>query len=120
MGRRPFAVAAILLLSVAAFGGLSVGIPLVVAQVASLTSPEPGQSFGWVPGAAFAYGLVSLAAAVGMLLHWPKRTLLAVAPQGFVALALVAVFAAIAAEPALLAVAAISGGAALCAIADRD
>jgi hypothetical protein len=115
---RPFALAAIVLLIVAAFGGPSVGIPLAVAQVASLAGPSAGSSFGPVPTVALGYGLVSLAGALAVLVRWPNRTRLVVLPQGFVTVGLLGVYVAVIAEPSLLAVAAISGGATLCSLVD--
>jgi hypothetical protein len=115
--RSRFASVAIALLAIATFGGLSVGVPLVYAQ---LTIPEvAGQELGVsvVPAIALIYGLVSLAGTIGM---WRRRrwaTPLVVVSQGFVALALIVLYGAFA-DWSLLFIAAIAGGAALCALAD--
>ena len=118
MGRRPFASAAVMLLSVSAFGGLSVGIPLVIAQ---LTDPvlEPNARDSIVPGIVLAYGLLSLTGVVAMLRGWRRATLLVVVPQGIVMIGLLAIWIGVVQDWSLLVVAGIAGAAAACAVADR-
>ena len=117
--RSRYALAAVVLLAIAAFGGLSVGWPLVYAQltIPALADEELGASL--IPVVALAYGLVSLAGAVGIWRRSRWATPLVVGSQGFVALALLAVYAGNP-DPSLLVVAAIAGGAAICALADAQ
>jgi uncharacterized membrane protein (DUF2068 family) len=108
---------AVVLLAVAAFGGLSVGVPLVYAQ---LTIPEVAdQELGvsLVPAIALAYGLLSLAGAMGLWRRARWAAPFVIASQGIVALALLAIYVA---NPdwSLLVVAGIAGGAALATLAD--
>lgn len=115
--RSNLTLAAIALLATGAFGGLSVGVPLVYAQltIRELAGEELGVSL--IPAIALVYGLMSLVGAVGL---WRARgwaTGFVVVSQGVVALALLAVYAG---NPdwSILIVAAIAGGAALCALAN--
>ena len=110
--RSSFATGALALLAIAAFGGLSVGVPMVLAQLTSQTG-----STSLVPAVALAYGLVSVAGIVGILLGWRLAAPLIVVSQGIVAVALL-VFYAGNQEWSLLIVAAIAGGAALFALLD--
>ena len=91
--RSRYALAAVVLLAIAAFGGLSVGWPLVYAQltIPELADEELGVSL--IPVVALAYGLVSLAGAVGIWRRSRWATPLVVASQGFVALALFVIYA---------------------------
>lgn len=108
-----------MLLLVAAFGGLSVGIPLVISILATPSSVESGRPTILVPAAFLAYGLLSLGGAIGLLAGWPRTTLLVVVSQAIVALGLLWVHVAVAADISLLIVAGIAGGAGLSAAADR-
>ena len=110
--RSGFAIGALALLAVAAFGGLSVGVPMVLAQ---LTSQAGSTSL--VPAAALAYGVLSAAGIVGILLGWRLAAPLIVISQGIVAVGLLVVYAGTP-EWSVLVVAAIAGGAALCALLD--
>ena len=116
--RSRYALAAVALLATAAFGGLAVGVPLVYAQltIPALASEELGVSA--IPIIALAYGLLSLTGALGIWRHRRWATPLVVVSQGIVALVLLAVYAG---NPdwSLLVVAAIAGGAALCALANE-
>lgn len=105
---------AIALLIVAAFGGLSVGIPLTIELFAG---PVTTDLAGFVL-LILAYGLVSLAGVVALLLRWRRVTLLIALLEGLVAVALLAFYAGVTADWSLLIVAAISGGAALFELAD--
>ena len=120
MGQRsPFVLAAVALLVTAAFGGLSVGVPLTFALVTDSTIAALGPETGIVPIVALVYGAASLVGAVGVWLGRPWSTVVVVVPQGLVTVALLAVYLLAAADWSLLAVAAISGGAAVCVLADR-
>jgi hypothetical protein len=110
--RSSFATAALALLAIAAFGGLSVGIPTVFAQ---LTSQSGSASV--VPAVALAYGLVSAAGFLGILRGWRLVVPLVVVSQGFVAVALLAAYAGTP-DWSLLVLAAIAAGAAVCALLD--
>jgi hypothetical protein len=113
-GRTPFAVVATVLLLVAAFGGLSVGVPLTLQLLSGPVALDLGGFVALLLG----YGLVSLVGAIAVLLRWRRTTVGVAIAEGVVAVALLAFHAGVAADPSLLAVAAISGGAALCAIVD--
>jgi uncharacterized membrane protein (DUF2068 family) len=117
--RSRFASIAIALLATAAFGGLSVDVPLVMAQLTSPTVARLGPGISVVPAVALTYGLVSLAGAIGMWRGSRWATALVVVPQAIVALALVAVYLGQAPDRSLLIVAAIAAGTAICAMADR-
>ena len=115
--RSIFASIAIVLLVVAAFGGLSVGIPLVFAQLTSAPAVGGDASVSLVPTVALIYGLLSVAGLIGMLLGRRWAAPLVVVSQGIVALALLAMYVGMP-EWSLLVVAAIAGIAAVCALAD--
>jgi hypothetical protein len=115
---RPFQVITAILLLVSAFGGLSVGIPVLFAQLTGPSSANLDSPDLLVPAGFLAYGLLSLAGAIATLSGWSSATRVVVVPQVFVTLGLVWVDIAIAADPSLLIVASISAGAALCALAD--
>jgi hypothetical protein len=115
---RPFLLGAVGLLIVATFGGLSVGLPLLSAELTgSTTAPVLQASF--VPVTFTVYGVVSLAGAVGLLAGWARATIVVVVTQGVVVLGLLWVYVALAADWSLLIVAAVAGGAAACALLDR-
>lgn len=113
-GRSPFAVVAIVLLMVAAFGGLSVGVPLTMQLLSGPATPDVTGFVLLLLG----YGLVSLVGALAVLLHWRRATLLIGLIEGVVAASLLGLYVGVAADWSLLAVAAIAGGAAICALAD--
>jgi hypothetical protein len=115
---RPFHAMAVILLLVSAFGGLSVGIPVLLAQLTGSSGVNVDPSDLLVPIGFLAYGLLSLAGAIAMLSGWSSATRFVVVPQALVTVGLVWVDVAIAADPSLLIVAGISGGAALCTLAD--
>ncbi len=74
--RSSFATGAITLLAIAAIGGLSVGVPLVLTQLTSQLG-----SGSLVPAVALAYGAVSLAGLVGIVLRWKWAVPLVVVSQ---------------------------------------
>ena len=113
-GRTPFALVATVLLVVAAFGGLSVGVPLTLQLLSRPNALDLAAFVALLLG----YGLVSLVGAVAVLLRWGRTTMLVAVAEGMVAAALLAFYAGVAADASLLVVAAISGGAALCAVVD--
>jgi hypothetical protein len=117
--KRPFRAVAIVLLLVSAFGGLSVGIPLLFAMLTDPTLIRPGGASVIVPALFLAYGLLSLAGAIWLLSGWARAIPVVVVPQASVAIALLWVHVAIVADASLLIVAGIAGGATLCALADR-
>jgi hypothetical protein len=119
MPQRPLAFAAVLLLSISALGGLSVGIPLVVAVLSNPAHVDTRPSDALVPGVVLAYGLLSLGGAVATLLGWRRATLLVVVPQGIVALSLLTIWIGVVEDASLLIVAGIAGGAAILALLDR-
>ena len=100
--RTAAATVAMGLLLTGAFGGLVVGIPLVASSAARTS---------FVPLAILAYGLASLAGAIGVSRPTRWALPLVVLTQGLAVGALLYTFAAVAQEGALLAVAAIAGGA---------
>jgi uncharacterized membrane protein (DUF2068 family) len=115
--RSQLSKTAIVLLAIAAFGGLSVGVPLVYAQLTIPALADQDLGVSVIPIIALIYGLLSLAGAVGL---WRRRRWampLVVVSQGIVALALLGVYVSNR-DWSLLAVAVIAGGAAICAIAD--
>jgi hypothetical protein len=115
--RSRLATSALVLLAIASFGGLSVGIPLVMAQ---LTSPVDASGAGTsaVPAVVLGYGLLSLAGVAGILLGWRLAAPLVVVSQGVVAVALLVIYVVRAPDWSLLVVATIAGGAAVCTLAD--
>ena len=113
-GRSPFALVAIVLLIVAAFGGLSVGVPLTMQVFAR---PITADLAGFVL-VLLGYGIVALVGVVAVLLRWRRITLFVALTEAVVAVALLLLYAGVAADSSLLVVAAISGGAALGAMAD--
>jgi hypothetical protein len=115
--RSMFASIAIVLLVVAAFGGLSVGVPLLFAQLTSAPAVGVDGSLSLIPAVALVYGLLSVAGLIGMLLGRRWAAPLVVVSQGIVALALIAIYADMQ-EWSLLVVAVIAGGAAVSALAD--
>lgn len=119
LSRRPFQFVGVTLLFVAAFGGLSVGIPLVLATLLNRATVDSGLPGIVVPSLFLAYGVVSLGGAIGWLVGWRGATLLGLASQGIVAVGLLWVFFRVAGEVSLLIVAGIAGGAVLCAVVDR-
>ena len=118
MRRSPFALAAFGLLFIAAFGSLSVGIPFAIAQLTDPAVNGLGPEISVVPAIAIAYGLLSIAGAIGILLRWRRTTAFVVGTQGPVALGLLGVYVLAARDWSLLIVAAISGGAALLVLAN--
>ena len=116
---RPFRTAAVVLLLVAAFGGLSVGVPLVIAILTTPARIERGTLPLLVPGGFLAYGLLSLGGAIGLLAGWRRTIVMVVLTQGFVAIGLLWVYLAQAADVSLLIVGGIAAAAGLCALADR-
>jgi hypothetical protein len=117
--RRPLVFGAVMLLAIAAFGGLSVGIPLLVAIVGNSAHVDTRPSDSLVPAVMLAYGLLSLVGAVALLRGWPRAALLVVVPQGFVSLGLLTIWVGVVEDPSLLAVAAIGGAAATLALIDH-
>lgn len=115
---RPPLLVAVVLLLVAAFGGLAVGVPLVFAVLTTPASVEPGRAT-ILPAGFLAYGLLSLGGAIRLLAGWRRVTVPVVVSQGIVALGLGWVYLAVVADVSLLIVAGIAGGAALCALGDR-
>jgi hypothetical protein len=118
MARRSnFATGAIVLLAIATFGGLSVGVPLVLALLTVPGFAGSGPTVAVVPVIALVYGLASFAGAIGILRRSPRAIPFVVVTQGIVVLGLLAVYVQVP-DWSLLVVAAISGGAVLCALAD--
>jgi hypothetical protein len=107
---------AIVLLAIAAFGGLSVGVPLVFALLTVPGFAASGPTVAVVPVIALVYGLASLAGAVGILRRWSRAIPFVVVSQGIVVLGLLTVYVQVP-DWSLLVVAAISGGAVACALA---
>ncbi len=108
--RSTAATVAMGLLLTGAFGGLVVGIPLMASSAARTSL---------VPLAILAYGLCSLAGAIGVSRPTRWALPLVVLSQGLAAGGLLYTFASIAQEGALLAVAAIAGGALIATVLDR-
>jgi hypothetical protein len=114
---RPLLLVTIVLLLVSAFGGLSVGIPLVVTEVTGPLTPRASDLL--VPFGVATYGLLSLVGALALLAGWRRSLPLVLVPQGLVALGLLWIDLTVVADPSLLVVAAIAGGAAASVLADR-
>jgi hypothetical protein len=108
--RSAAATIAMGLLLTAALGGLVVGIPLLASSVARTSL---------VPLAILAYGLASLAGAIGVSRPTRWALPLVVLSQGVAVGALLSTFATIAREGSLLAVAAVAGGALVATVADN-
>jgi transcriptional regulator with XRE-family HTH domain len=104
------------LLAIATFGGLSVGIPLVFALLTVPGFAGSGPTVALVPVIALVYGLASLAGAIGILRRAPRAIPFVVASQGVVVVGLLAIYVQVP-DWSLLVVAAISGGALACALA---
>ena len=104
-----YAQAALILLIVCAMGGLSVGGMLL---------PTPAAASSWVPITFFAYGLASLAGAIGVwrVRRWALPVV--VVFQGLAAAGLLYANATFAADWSLLVVAALAGGAAVLTVID--
>jgi hypothetical protein len=116
--RRPFLLAAVLLLLVSAFGGLSVGVPILFNQLVGTGSAGLDAQELLVPAGFLGYGLLSLVGAIAILSGWSSATRLVVVPQGLVAVGLLWVDVAIVADVSLLLVAGIAAGSVLFTLAD--
>jgi hypothetical protein len=116
--RSRLTTSALVLLAIASFGGLSVGIPLVMAQLTNPAAATSGVGTSVVPAVALGYGLLSLAGVAGILLGWRLAAPLVVVSQGVVAVALLVIYVVRAPDWSLLVVATIAGGAAVCTLAD--
>ena len=104
-----YAQAALILLILCAFGGLTVGGMLLLTP-AALTS--------WVPITFFGYGLASLAGAIGVWRDRPWALPVVVIFQGLAAAGLLYANATFAGDWSLVVVAALAGGAALLIVID--
>lgn len=116
--RRPFLLAAVILLLVSAFGGLSVGLPILFNQLVGTGSSDLEAKDLLVPAGFLGYGLLPLVGAIAILGGWSSATRLVVVPQGIVAVGLLLVDVAIVADVSLLLVAGIAAGSVSFTLAD--
>ena len=116
--RSGFAQGALVLLLVAAFGALSVGIPLVIAQLTSPAGPSLGGEVVWIPVIALAWGIASLIGAYGVWRLKPWAAWVVAGVQGLVAVSLFAAWVGGARDWSVLLVGAIAAGAVIFVLLD--